>query len=129
MLSENETRSSYDTQTNLSHISGNLFEDASINSLLNHGGNYTTNIGQVLKVLEDWRNRFNITVVKECDGTEYCAGEFRDLIIAYNSIHGYVSLLVSRLNIFLISQDKKRSYSDVQNIDVFKSIATTVPGT
>lgn len=94
MLSENETRSSYDTQTNLSHISGNLFEDASINSLLNHGGNYTTNIGQVLKVLEDWRNRFNITVVKECDGTEYCAGEFRDLIIAYNSIHGYVSLLV-----------------------------------
>ncbi|XP_037873375.1 neuropeptide receptor A20 isoform X2 [Bombyx mori] len=94
MLSENETRSSYDTQTNLSHISGNLFEDASINSLLNHGGNYTTNIGQVLKVLEDWRNRFNITVVKECDGTEYCAGEFRDLIIAYNSIHGYVSLLL-----------------------------------
>uniref|UniRef100_A0A2A4JF21 G-protein coupled receptors family 1 profile domain-containing protein n=1 Tax=Heliothis virescens TaxID=7102 RepID=A0A2A4JF21_HELVI len=87
-----------DTHTDVGGSNGSynfFFEDPRFISILKHRGpNHTNNIGDVIKVLEDWRSRFNISVVKECEKSEYCSGEFRDLILAYNSIHGYVSLLV-----------------------------------
>lgn len=92
MFSDNDTYGYYATR-NGSH--GFFFEEPSIISVLKHrGSNYSANIGEVLRVLEDWRSKYNISVVKECERSEYCSGEFRDLILAYNSIHGYVSLLV-----------------------------------
>ncbi|KAG6456765.1 hypothetical protein O3G_MSEX009945 [Manduca sexta] len=72
----------------------NFLDDPRLILLLKHKANYSTNIGEVLRVLEDMRNRYNISVVKECERSEYCSGEFSDLILAYNNIHGYVSLLV-----------------------------------
>lgn len=99
MLADNDTHS-YGPGSNGSY--NFFFEDPRFISILKHrGSNHTNNIGDVIKVLEDWRSRYNISVVKECEKSEYCSGEFRDLILAYNSIHGYVSLLVSVLQIFL----------------------------
>ncbi|XP_041984830.1 G-protein coupled receptor dmsr-1-like [Aricia agestis] len=57
--------------------------------------NNNSDIGEWLKVLEDMRSKYNITVsVKGCDFTDYCAGEFRSVILAYNSVHGYISFLI-----------------------------------
>lgn len=92
MLAENDTHSYAGSNSSFNFF----FEDPRFISILKHRGqNHTNNIGDVIKVLEDWRSRYNISVVKECEKSEYCSGEFRDLILAYNSIHGYVSLLVS----------------------------------
>lgn len=85
----------YSSEPYGSNTSYFLFDDPRFTSLLKYrGANYSTNIGVVLKALEEWRNRYNISVVKECEHSEYCSGQFRDLILAYNSIHGYISLLV-----------------------------------
>lgn len=98
MLTDNDMRSSYDTNGSYNFFS----EEPSILTVLKHrGSNYSANIGEVLRALEDWRSKYNISVLKECDRSEYCTGEFRDLILAYNSIHGYVSLLVRFLLIFM----------------------------
>lgn len=79
-----------------------FFDEPSFISVLKHrGSNHSANIGEVLRALEDWRNKYNISVLKECERSEYCSGEFRDFILAYNSIHGYVSLLV-RISIIFI---------------------------
>ncbi|KAJ0174064.1 hypothetical protein K1T71_010210 [Dendrolimus kikuchii] len=95
MLDDNDSRN-YGNHTDDTNGSYNFFfDDPRFISLLKHrGSNYSNNIGEVLRVLEDWRNRYNISVVKECDRSEYCSGESRDLILAYNNIHGYVSLLI-----------------------------------
>lgn len=91
MLADNETH--YSNGSNGTY--NFFFEDPRFISILKRRGtNYTSNIGDAIKFLEDWR-RLNMSVVKECERSEYCYGEFRDLILAYNSIHGYVSLLVS----------------------------------
>ncbi|CAF4920664.1 unnamed protein product [Pieris macdunnoughi] len=84
---------------NLSYIESNdsytALDHTKLISLLKlNGTNQSDNIGEFLRVLENLRSKFNISVVKECDRTHYCSGEFRDLILAYNSIHGYVSLLI-----------------------------------
>lgn len=92
MLADNDTRHEGIASTNGTY---DFFEEPSIISVLKHrGSNYSANLGEVLRVLEDWRNKYNISVVKECERSEYCSGEFRDLILAYNNIHGYISLLV-----------------------------------
>lgn len=94
MLADNITRH-YGNESYGSNTSYSLLDDPRFISLFkNSGTNYSSNIGAVLKALEDWRNKYNISVVKECGHSEYCSGQFRDLILAYNSIHGYVSLLV-----------------------------------
>lgn len=79
-----------------------FFEDPRFISILKHrASNHTSSIGDVIKVLEDWRSKYNISVVKECERSDYCSGDLRDLILAYNSIHGYVSLLVSENYCFI----------------------------
>lgn len=92
MLAEDDTRRYNETYTNNTF---NIFEDPRLTSLLSSRGNNHTNLGELLQVLENYRNKYNISVKKECQLSEYCSGEFRDLILAYNNIHGYVSLLVS----------------------------------
>lgn len=102
----------YDTRHDYGSASANgtydSFEEPSFISVLKYrGSNYSGNIGEVLRILEVWRNKYNISVVKECERSEYCSGEFRDLILAYNSIHGYISLLVRnyflQLNSFYVN--------------------------
>ncbi|CAH0401209.1 unnamed protein product [Chilo suppressalis] len=70
------------------------FDETSFFSLLKHRGhNQSASFGEVLKALENWRTEYNnITAHNECD--KYCSGGFRELILAYNNIHGYVSLVV-----------------------------------
>lgn len=50
--------------------------------------------GTLVKLVDGWRSKLNLTKPTEatCD---YCDGNIRDVILAYNSIHGYVSLIVS----------------------------------
>lgn len=45
----------------------------------------------LIRMMNDAK-RFNITINTETCG--YCEGGFRDVIETYNSIHGYVSLMV-----------------------------------
>lgn len=78
-------------------LNGNfsLFEDTKLSSILRHGSsNDSMKIIELLRALEDMRNMYNISVIKECDRSDYCTGEFREILFAYNRIHGYVSLLV-----------------------------------
>ncbi|CAH2089636.1 unnamed protein product [Euphydryas editha] len=95
MLADDDTRQKY---TNISYgginNSFSYFDDSRLSALLHHKGNKSTNIEEWLRTLEDLRNKYNISVTKECDRFEYCSGEIRNLIIAYNSIHGYISLLI-----------------------------------
>lgn len=47
----------------------------------------------LVKVMQDARSKLNLTLKPEsCD---FCEGSFRDVVQAYNGVHGYVSLLVS----------------------------------
>ncbi|XP_072942915.1 G-protein coupled receptor dmsr-1-like [Epargyreus clarus] len=94
MLADDDTRPKYNSTYLGINDTYNFFEDTSFISLLKHKGSNSSNIGEVLKVLESWRNKYNISVVKECSRSDYCSGEFRDLVLAYNNIHGYVSLLI-----------------------------------
>lgn len=50
--------------------------------------------GAWVKLFDGLRNRLNLTRATEPPCT-YCDGSFRDFILAYNSIHGYISLIVS----------------------------------
>lgn len=73
-----------------------LFDDSRLLILLKQKeNNHTPSIGDWLKTLEDLRNKFNISIIKECDGLDYCSGDFREFVLAYNNVHGYISLLVS----------------------------------
>lgn len=56
--------------------------------------------GTLVKLVDGWRNKFNLTKVSE-PPCNYCDGSFRDVILAYNSIHGYISLIVSFCYIIL----------------------------
>ncbi|XP_046970162.1 G-protein coupled receptor dmsr-1-like [Vanessa cardui] len=95
MLAGDDTRHKH---TNISYSINdtyNYFDDTRLLTLLQQkGSNKTTNIEDWLRTLEDLRNKYNISIIKECDRFEYCAGDIRNLIIAYNSIHGYISLLI-----------------------------------
>lgn len=96
MLADNSTKSYFGNHFSPSPSSNNFFfEDPRFISLLsNTTQNHSIRFEDALKALEDWRHKFNISVIKECDKCQYCSGEFRDFILAYNSVHGYVSLLV-----------------------------------
>ncbi|KAM3963279.1 neuropeptide receptor A3 [Aphomia sociella] len=49
--------------------------------------------GTLVKLVDGWRSKLNLT--KSTEATcNYCDGNFRDVILAYNSIHGYISLIV-----------------------------------
>ncbi|PZC77918.1 G-protein coupled receptor dmsr-1 isoform X2 [Helicoverpa armigera] len=51
----------------------------------------------LVKMMKDAKNRLNLTLKPDTCG--YCEGDFRDVIMAYNSIHGYVSLLVCTIGV------------------------------
>ncbi|XP_072942914.1 G-protein coupled receptor dmsr-1-like [Epargyreus clarus] len=56
------------------------------------------NIGSVLvKVVSDVQSKYNLSIKTET--CTYCEGDFRDVIETYNSIHGYVSLLVCLIGV------------------------------
>lgn len=46
----------------------------------------------LVKMMRDAKSKLNLTLKPDTCG--YCEGDFRDVIMAYNGIHGYVSLLV-----------------------------------
>ncbi|OWR46065.1 G-protein coupled receptor dmsr-1-like [Danaus plexippus] len=95
MIAGVDTQNVFNASNIGSNDTFNFFDDARLVSLIKHRGtNQSTNIGDWLRALEDLRNKYNISLVKECDRSDYCSGEFRDLILAYNSIHGYISLLI-----------------------------------
>lgn len=50
--------------------------------------------GTLVKIVDGWRTRLNLTRPTEAT-CNYCEGNFRDVILAYNAIHGYFSLIVS----------------------------------
>lgn len=54
----------------------------------------------LVKMMRDVKSKLNLTLKPDTCG--YCDGDFRDVIMAYNSIHGYVSLLVCNI-LLLIS--------------------------
>ncbi|XP_068620716.1 G-protein coupled receptor dmsr-1-like [Battus philenor] len=86
MLAEDDSRNST--------FNDSIFYDTRLLSILKHGNNHSTKISELLRTLEEWRNKYNISVIKECNRSDYCSGEFRDFIVAYNGIHGYISLLI-----------------------------------
>lgn len=96
MLAGDDTRPRHNSSYGGLNDNFNFLDDSRLISLLNKTGGNHTPIEEWLKALEDLRNKYNISVVKECDRFDYCSGEFRELIFAYNSIHGYISLLVSK---------------------------------
>lgn len=57
----------------------------------NNGGDDLETL--LFKVMNEARNQLNLSLSPDTCG--YCDGDFREVIEAYNSIHGYVSLLVS----------------------------------
>lgn len=59
----------------------------------------TFDFGTLVKIVDGWRSRWNLTRPIEPACT-YCEGNFRDIILAYNSIHGYLSLIVSMTIVF-----------------------------
>ncbi|VVD05509.1 unnamed protein product [Leptidea sinapis] len=91
MLSNDDSRQKY---ANLSLIANDNLDERLIALLKVKGTNQTNNIGEFLRVLENLRSKYNISVIKECDRSDYCSGEFRDVVLGYNSVHGYVSLLI-----------------------------------
>ncbi|XP_013162606.1 PREDICTED: sex peptide receptor-like [Papilio xuthus] len=105
MLADDDSHNRYDSGALDDTFS--LFDDKQLVSILKHGNNQSIKINELLRTLEDWRNRYNITVIKECDRSDYCSGEFRDVILGYNAIHGYVSLLIclfgSLANVFNVA--------------------------
>lgn len=56
--------------------------------------------GALVKFVDGFRSRLNLTRSSEPACT-YCDGNFRDIILAYNGIHGYLSLIVSIANLLL----------------------------
>lgn len=50
--------------------------------------------GTLVKLVDGLRTKLNLSKPVESACT-YCEGNFRDIILAYNSIHGYISLIVS----------------------------------
>ncbi|XP_037962198.2 G-protein coupled receptor dmsr-1 [Plutella xylostella] len=94
MLADNS--SSYAADMSIANGSYNFFfEDPRFISILkSKGQNHSKSLEEALRVLEGWRTKYNISYVRECDKSAYCSGDLRDFILGYNSIHGYVSLLV-----------------------------------
>ncbi|KPJ09637.1 Thyrotropin-releasing hormone receptor [Papilio machaon] len=58
------------------------------------GSHDNLDFGTLIKLVDGWRNKLNLTKPLEPSACNYCEGSFRDVILAYNSIHGYVSLVV-----------------------------------
>lgn len=55
--------------------------------------NHEIDFGTLVKLVDGWKTKLNFT--KSPEPCNYCDGSFRDLLLAYNSIHGFISLIVS----------------------------------
>lgn len=75
------------------------------------GGNADDIESLLVKMMRDAKSKLNLTLKPDTCG--YCEGDFRDVIMAYNSIHGYVSLLVSTIIKICYCSDK------VFNMDIY----------
>lgn len=80
-----ENRSNLD----FTHIWSALKEQSSWNT-----SHEPLDFGTLLKIFDGWRTRLNLTRPTEAS-CNYCEGNFRDVILRYNAIHGYFSLIVS----------------------------------
>ncbi|CAG9795779.1 unnamed protein product [Diatraea saccharalis] len=80
----NENRSNVD----LSQFLSALKEQSSKNS-----SHEPLDFGTLVKLVDGWRNKLNLTKSFE-PPCNYCDGSFRDFVLAYNSIHGFISLFV-----------------------------------
>ncbi|CAG9563931.1 unnamed protein product [Danaus chrysippus] len=75
---------------NESHILSVLKEQASRGR--------SENLGSILvKVVSDVQSKLNLSIKTDTCG--YCDGDFRDVVEAYNGIHGYVSLIVCTIGV------------------------------
>lgn len=77
--------------------SSDSYNETQILSMLreqtNRGGAGEEFESLLVKMMKDAKSKLNLTLKPDTCG--YCEGDFRDVITVYNSIHGYVSLLVS----------------------------------
>lgn len=80
-----ENRSNLDITHFLSALKGQSSRNTSHEPL---------DFGTLVKIVDGWRTRLNLTRPAEAT-CNYCEGNFRDVILAYNAIHGYFSLIVS----------------------------------
>ncbi|XP_034835270.1 G-protein coupled receptor dmsr-1-like [Maniola hyperantus] len=49
--------------------------------------------GTLVKLVDGWRSKLNLTKPTEAP-CNYCDGGIRDVVLAYNNVHGYFSLIV-----------------------------------
>lgn len=89
MLLETEMSGENRSNVDFSQFLSALREQSSKNS-----SHEPLDFGTLVKLVDGWRSRLNLTRPIEPTCT-YCEGNFRDIILAYNSIHGYLSLIVS----------------------------------
>ncbi|XP_041984573.1 G-protein coupled receptor dmsr-1-like [Aricia agestis] len=88
--------------TNITQTLSSLFEEmmggeenrsdvsvAKLMTALKKPNNDTFDFGTLVKLVDGWRTKLNLSKT-DCD---YCDG-FRDVVLAYNGIHGYVSLII-----------------------------------
>lgn len=88
MLIATEDTSSNNSNDNLSQFLSSLKEQTTKNT-----SHDPIDFGTLVRLVDGWRNKFNLTKTPELP-CNYCEGGFRDVILAYNSIHGYISLMV-----------------------------------
>lgn len=89
MLMETEVTGENRSNVDFSQFLSALREQSTKNS-----SHEPLDFGTLVKLVDGWRTRLNLTRSSEPACT-YCEGNFRDFILAYNSIHGYLSLIVS----------------------------------
>lgn len=65
--------------------------------------------GTLIKLVDGWRSKLNLTKPTEVSACNYCDGGFREFVLAYNSVHGYVSLIVSII-LDLVFRNKKKQF-------------------
>lgn len=90
MLIETEVSDGNRSNVDLSHFLSALREQSSKNST-----HEPLDFGMLVKLVDGLRNKLNLSKPAEPSCT-YCEGNFRDIILAYNSIHGYISLIVRK---------------------------------
>ncbi|KAJ0174065.1 hypothetical protein K1T71_010211 [Dendrolimus kikuchii] len=76
------------SNVDFSHFLMALREQSSKNS-----SHEPLDFGTLVKLVDGLRTKLNLSKPAESACT-YCAGNLRDVILAYNSIHGYISLIV-----------------------------------
>ncbi|GBP52404.1 hypothetical protein EVAR_4687_1 [Eumeta japonica] len=58
--------------------------------------NDALDFGTLIRLVDGWRSRLNLSKPSSELDCGYCEGNFRDVVLAYNSIHGYISLITNK---------------------------------